>query len=75
MEGKIKNVPPTVRRMVLPGGGSFDLPLPNTGGAIVERDIGPVRGGMLEGVPGWVWFAAGAVVGGTITWLVVRSLR
>lgn len=75
MPAQVKRVPPTVRRLVLPGGGSFDLPLPDTGGTIMERDIGPVRGGFLESVPGWAWFVAGAAVGGAVTWLVVRSLR
>jgi hypothetical protein len=61
------------RRLYLPGGGSFDLPMPGSVGRFVE---GPPL--MLSSDPAWPSWApilAGAFLGGAMTWVLLRFSR
>jgi hypothetical protein len=59
-------------RLFLPDGGSFDLPLPGTGGKLTET-----RGAVLpsEQCSALVPVLLGALLGGIVTWVFVKLVR
>jgi hypothetical protein len=63
-----------VTRLVLPDGGSFDLPLPGSSAKLVERG-GGVLTSPAECPSALVPVLIGAVLGAGLTWLVVRASR
>jgi hypothetical protein len=63
---------PGTRRLLLPGGGSFDLPLPGSSGKFVETTP-TLSGPECSNTAGVVVSAVvGLAVGAGITWLLLR---
>lgn len=63
------------RRMYLPAGGSFDLPLPGGSGSFVENNTARPLGIASEGSYGPIVLtaAAGLLLGAGVTWLILRN--
>lgn len=61
----------STRRLHLPGGGSFDLALPDSGGKFVEH-APAVLASSGTAWPTVLPVLAGALLGGALTWLLLR---
>jgi hypothetical protein len=62
---------PQVRRLALPGGGQLAIPMPSDSRMFVQAP--PALS--LALIPPVVPIAAGAVLGGLLTWLLLRMSR
>lgn len=60
---------------MLPGGGSFELALPDEGGTFVEEQGPVVPFGASDAWSPAVPVLAGALLGGVLTWLFLRLSR
>lgn len=71
MRGAATTVP--MRRLFLPGGGAFDLPMP--AGARIYVKPAPVVTSGAEACPSvLVPVLVGAALGGALTWLLVKLI-
>jgi hypothetical protein len=59
---------PAMRKLYLPGGGSFDLPLPSGISAISGTGPAPARSL-------WIPVTVGAAVGGIVAWGIFKLWR
>lgn len=64
--------PPGTTRLYLPGGGSFDLPLPGGENKLAVRGVAQAPAPSIV-APLLIGIALGAVAGGIVTWLVVKG--
>jgi hypothetical protein len=65
------------RRLYLPDGSSFDLPLPPGSGQFVENPVSMVTSGATSwpSAPILVPVLGGILLGAVVTWLILRQSR
>lgn len=66
----------SIRRLSLPGGGTFDLEMPRDGGSFLElSEMADAEMGAFDPFSDLTTVLIGAALGGVLTWIFLRGRR